>query len=219
MKISLCSFALLLLLCIVTTTLADICTIKTVDDFKTLAENAKKQDFDCDIVLENDLNLASVTTNLPLGFISDLSCIPYIGTFDGQGHTIKNLKVTGRTYSGLFCDVNGAVIKNVHIDDSCEFTGTFVGGISVNMSGSITIEHVNMSATLTVNSIGGGLLGLTERKNDLSVIIEDSLFDFLMSQYCQSLSYLFLLFSFIHGIVFFPCFFKLFYCIIAIHVF
>lgn len=62
------------------------------------------------------------------------------GNFDGQGHSIKNLKVseagsdgysswviTGVT--GLFGAIKGSIIKDVIIDESCKFNGSKSGAL------------------------------------------------------------------------------------------
>lgn len=50
---------------------------------------------------------------------------PYTGRFNGNGHTIKNLKMEGTDCVGLFGYVApGAVIKNLIIDSSCSFSGS-----------------------------------------------------------------------------------------------
>lgn len=55
------------------------------------------------------------------------------GTFDGQGHTISNLKMESSSeYIGLFGYSKGSTIMNIVIDDSCSFTGLY------NISGYLT---------------------------------------------------------------------------------
>lgn len=51
----------------------------------------------------------------------------FLGTFDGQGHKISNLKVNSSSfkYSGLFGYSNGITIKNTILDDSCYFESSF----------------------------------------------------------------------------------------------
>lgn len=45
----------------------------------------------------------------PIGTVDD----PFTGTFDGNGHVIKNLQVDGLDRIGLFGVVDGGTIKNV----------------------------------------------------------------------------------------------------------
>lgn len=60
----------------------------------------------------------------------------FAGTFDGQGHVIRNLTATTSSkYAGLFGYSKGVVIRNLVIDSSCSFTstsnftGAYVGGV------------------------------------------------------------------------------------------
>ena len=52
----------------------------------------------------------------------------FLGTFDGQGHTISNLVVNSSSrYAGLFGYSEGTTIRNVVIDSTSSITGSFVG--------------------------------------------------------------------------------------------
>ena len=60
----------------------------------------------------------------------------FTGTFNGQGHAIRNLTMTTSSkYAGLFGYSKGVVIKNLVIDSSCSFTSTsnftsaYIGGV------------------------------------------------------------------------------------------
>ena len=77
---------------------------------------------------------------------------PFKGTFDGQGHVIRNLHITGENYAGLFSIVTGGtIIKNFTFDSSCSISGNayvaIVGGS--NGSGTVTIERVGNEANIT----------------------------------------------------------------------
>ncbi len=54
----------------------------------------------------------------------------FTGTFDGNGHTIKGMYVTGKNdYSGLFGVSRNAVFKDITIIDSYVDGGSYTGGI------------------------------------------------------------------------------------------
>lgn len=61
------------------------------------------------------------------------SSYPFKGTFDGQNHTVSNLKCTTSRFAGLFGNLNGAV-KGVTVSGSVSFALTdnsgFLGGIA-----------------------------------------------------------------------------------------
>ena len=85
----------------------------------------------------------------------------YSGTFDGQGHTISGLYVSGESHRvGLIGKVNGsATIKNLGIVDSYfNSSGNFLGSIvgDVNLQSSVTLANVYSTSTVKgVNWIGG----------------------------------------------------------------
>ena len=85
----------------------------------------------------------------------------YSGTFDGQGHTISGLYVSGSSgFVGLIGTVSGsATIKNLGIVDSYfNSSGNFLGSIvgDVDLQSSVTLANVYSTSTVKgVNWIGG----------------------------------------------------------------
>ena len=62
----------------------------------------------------------------------------FLGTFDGQGHTITNLTIKSDSkYTGLFGYSSGISIKNVVVDSSCSVTSPFSSSTSVYIGGVI----------------------------------------------------------------------------------
>ncbi len=93
----------------------------------------------------------------PIGSTSNL----YKGTFDGQGHTIKNLVIsTGADYTGLFgCVGEGFVAKNFIVDKNSYISGNafvaVVGGS--NGAGDVRMEQIGMEGRVvgTAQNAGG----------------------------------------------------------------
>ena len=91
----------------------------------------------------------------------------YNGTFDGQGHRIKNMIIDATSsYQGFFGCIRGAtVIRNLIIDSSCSVTGTdYVGGIAgaVQTDGGapLVIENCINEATITATTkSASGIIG------------------------------------------------------------
>lgn len=92
----------------------------------------------------------------------------YRGIFDGQGHTIKGLKVNTDKAAGLFGYVdNGAEICNVIIDKNSEIVssgdegaGAIVGQINfVRKWGNAIIENCGSHANVTATNHAGGIVG------------------------------------------------------------
>ena len=111
--------------------------------------------------LEADLDLSSINSSLePIGN----AMYPYVGCFDGQGHTISNLTMELSTnYVGLFGVVSGGVtIKNFVLDKTCSIKGgAFVGIIGgSNGSGTVTMECLGNEGSVTaINQNAGGIYG------------------------------------------------------------
>lgn len=107
--------------------------------------------------LENDIDLSDV----------EFQVIPeFNGTLDGQGHSIKNLKIKAKQdYIGLFGKCNGT-IKNLNLENidiivpesAKEFK--YVGGIT-GYSESGYFENIKVSGTIEANktSYVGGVAG------------------------------------------------------------
>lgn len=88
------------------------------------------------VYLAEDLDLSEITDMAPIGSGGNY----FSGTFNGMGHTIRNLVIdasdtSGNVYIGLFGLVKGACIKNVVLGDGCSFvyqgdsTEAYVGAV------------------------------------------------------------------------------------------
>ena len=98
-----------------------------------------------------------------------ISWSPYF-TFDGQGHVIKNLKVTGNDdYVGFIYSANGATIRNLVVDSSCsvnssssKFVGGIIGYCGASSNNCIIENSINMATVASTkgsDSKVGGIIG------------------------------------------------------------
>jgi hypothetical protein len=96
----------------------------------------------------------------------------FFGTFDGQGHTIRNFNINGidTSYSegnsaGLFVYTNSATIKNLHIEGGTVSGYNGVGGL-IGWAEDTDVENVTSSMTIEGqgNDIGG-LIGGYQTNN------------------------------------------------------
>jgi len=110
-------------------------------------------------VLEKDIDLSQWCANngdwIPIGDTSK----SFKGTFDGNGHTISNLKIDAPTksYQGLFAKANGAEIKNVGIEN-CSVKGMSYVSALVADANSCLVKNCHVSGNLTgegTNNVGG----------------------------------------------------------------
>ena len=106
--------------------------IRNAEDLKLLAENVNSgvtyKDKHFQLTVDIDLNNEPWT---PIG----KSGLPFQGTFDGNGHQITKLKITGGSYAGLFGNVWGATIQNCNVTgeiNGYNYTGGIVGSANVN---------------------------------------------------------------------------------------
>lgn len=113
-------------------------------------------------VLLNDIDMKGQPTWQPIGTESS----PFSGTFDGQGHAIKNIAIkTGKSYSGLFGNTSGATVKDFSIGGTITVSeGSGEHGVVGYASGT-TITDVYSSLNITVSNANadtkhiGGIAG------------------------------------------------------------
>ena len=77
---------------------------------------------------------------------------PFVGVFDGRGHSISNLRVSGKDTCGVFGAVSGrARIRDFVLDASCSISGgSYVGLVGASVEGgAVTIERVGNEAPVT----------------------------------------------------------------------
>ncbi|MCE5341694.1 MAG: hypothetical protein LLF92_11310 [Planctomycetaceae bacterium] len=145
-----------------TGTVRDPYLIATVADMNTFGAQSDK--WNKYFQLANDINMAGYTgTQFK---IVGTSSVPFIGVFDGNGHTIKNLNYTNAAptnYAGLFGYTSGATIKNVVIENvNIDANSMYVGGlVGYQYYGTITNCHITgaVSSTGAATSYVGGLVG------------------------------------------------------------
>ena len=100
----------------------------------------------------------------PIGNFTEGNQIYYEGTFDGNGHTISGLNVTGDfQYAGLFGVVTGGTIKNLTVagNVSPSIIQCGAGGIVGRASDAAKIENCSNHCSVTGrnSSIIGGISG------------------------------------------------------------
>lgn len=142
-------------------------SITTVAEFKNMAN-----DRDAYYKLEADLDFSDSADGLSI-FTSETTA--FIGSFDGNGHTISNITLSAKTYSGIFGYAKDATIKNVNLQNISLKVTTSVrqAGALVGLMRNTTVEDVSLDGfTLTTSSDNattstsdlniGSLVGLTD---------------------------------------------------------
>ncbi len=102
--------------------------------------------------LDDNIDLAGTTWSG--AFIPE----QFLGVFDGNGHTISNLSITGSNYLGLFSYLYGSVddldLQNISIVG----TGSYLGGLC-GYNNSCTISNCYVTGSVSGDDILGGLCG------------------------------------------------------------
>ncbi|MBQ7347983.1 MAG: hypothetical protein IJW55_08500 [Clostridia bacterium] len=132
------------------------------------------------VYLANDIDMTDVTNWTPIGnndggVWGNNSTPAFQGTFDGQGHAIKNLKVSSSAASNFVCvaifgKLYNGTIKNLVIHDTCSFE--YTGGWNTARTAALVafmfnsnsvvnkIYNVQNNAAVTANAGHvGGLIG------------------------------------------------------------
>ena len=129
----------------------DLCTFSQI-----VNENGET---DAKAVLAADIDMTDFNDDFqPIGLSNGL----FAGSFDGQGHTIRNLHVSGTDAVGLFGYVGACTLSNVVFDETCSAEGNSNVGMLVGYarSGVVNISGIENHASVTASEgIAGGIVG------------------------------------------------------------
>lgn len=158
------------------------------------------------VFLDSDIDFTGILFE-PIGK-DGTNC--FLGTFDGQGHTISNLKVNyASDYTGLFGHSTGLTIRNVVVDNSCSFStsqlsgeinvGSIIGSCVSSTMGCVIENTVNMANTTFEGAANffsrqGGIIGYFKASQFSSYLRN-------CANYGSVIHHWYLVFSFVGGIV------------------
>ena len=131
-------------------------TVNNEKGLKNLAELVNNGETNINITLNTDLNLTDMKWT-PIGTESQ----PYTGTFDGNGKTIRGLKIdkSGTDDVGLIgCLGSGGKVQNVTLTNISVSGANCVGGIAGQNYG--TVENCSVNGTVTGQNPTGGIVGI-----------------------------------------------------------
>ena len=138
-------------------------TVTTAEGLKNIAELVNEEwKSDINITLTDDIDLTGIDWT-PIGIDYNHR---YTGTFDGGGHTITGLTVTGSDqYVGLFGHIgSGGKVKDVTLEDvkiESNHSSGYVGGVAGWSFGG-KIENCSVSGSVSgsgMNGNAGGVVG------------------------------------------------------------
>ena len=134
-------------------------TVTSAEGLKNIAKLVNEEwKSDINITLTADINLSGIDWT-PIGIDYNHQ---YTGPFNGGGHTITGLTVTGSDqYAGLFGYIgSGGTVKNVVLKDvQIESDNQYgcVGGVAGNSDGNI--ENCSVSGSVSSRHTAGGVVG------------------------------------------------------------
>ena len=153
--------------------------ISNASDLVAFANRVNNGEGHLDAVLTADIDMSGITDFPGIG--NDGSNLKrYHATFDGQGHRIKNLHMTGADIALFPVTSDNTVIKNLIIDASCSFKGTgrnaaFVSACNWDEWGSRKVEFYNCGNEAEVEGTAnncGGLLGCNY-DGDIAIVMKN----------------------------------------------
>ena len=129
----------------------DLCTFSQIVN--------EKEETDAQAALVTDIDMTDYNDEFqPIG----LPKMRFVGTFDGKGHTIRNLHLSGTEGVGLFGYVSGCTLKDIVFDESCSAEGTTCVGMLVGytQNGTVNVSGVENCGSVTASEgIAGGIIG------------------------------------------------------------
>lgn len=134
-------------------------TVTSAEGLKAVADIANNGNLGINITLTENINLTDMDW-APIGIDYNHQ---YTGTFNGGGHTITGLTVTGSNeYAGLFGRIgSGGTVKNVVLEGvqiTSDNSLGYAGGIA-GWSFKGKIENSSVSGSVSGNSIAGAVVG------------------------------------------------------------
>ena len=152
----------------------EITSLQDLKDFRDAVNsgNLYKGSSNQMVTLTIDLDLSSIDNWTPIG----TSVYPFFGIFDGGGHVIKNLNVSGSSnYNGLFGYAQKATIYNMHLQNPTvsgpDYVGTVVGYVDEDSHITDILVTSNCSGNdgYTAKATNGSVGGIVGRANNATI--------------------------------------------------
>ena len=186
------SFLLSLLLLLGGSVFCDELRISTADEFIKISNdvNSGMNYKGTTVILDSDIDFDGKTfepigiSNMPTHIIEINTTSLFLGTIDGQGHTIRNLLMdSSSNYIGLIGFSRGTVVKNIVIDSSCSITSSF-NSSNMFYIGSIIGYCTSLNNSCIIeNAVNMGEVSFKENRSDNSLNIGGFVGSLSYSQY------------------------------------
>ena len=144
-------------------TVEDPYQIGSVSDFNNAAINLTETSSSKIYSLINDIDFSGKKV-----YSFGLETIPFTGTFEGNGNTLKNIKIDlGTDYVGIF-GYNTGTIRGFNVENIIVKGNNYVGGIAGYNNG--RIEAISITGNISGNSEVGGIAGRNGSVNTKGII-------------------------------------------------
>lgn len=126
--------------------------------------------------LTNDIDMSGILKFTPISAGTNMTAAvasSFSGTFDGNGHIIKNITISYQTYgatNAIFGLLSGGTVKNLGVENITVNAGSSgrlcIGGIAGSLNSNVTIEEcyvrgMNVTSTSSDATYTGGIAGRT----------------------------------------------------------
>ncbi len=101
----------------------------------------------------------------------------FTGKLDGNGYTVKGLKINGTAKAGLFGTVDGAKIVNIYFEDAVvNASNDYAGVLAAQITGNTTIKAVNFKncSVISTGNYAGIAAGETDGIKLYGISVENS---------------------------------------------
>jgi hypothetical protein len=160
------TFVLLITICVsLTAQVGEQIEIANAADLQKIG-NDEAYPLNGNYVLTADIDLAHIEDWIPIGAlsVSDGSPRNFNGVLNGNGYSIKNLKITTSTnFKGLFGRLYHATVQDLDLVNVNIVGMAPTGGVTGAMIGESIIERVSVSGNIIGDSQIGGIVGRIAR--------------------------------------------------------
>jgi uncharacterized protein YjdB len=145
--------------------------IDSASDFCTFSQLVNESgETNAKAVLLNDIDMKDYNQDFqPVGTSMNI----FAGSFDGKGHTIRNLNISGRDAVGLFGHVGNCSLSNIVFDATCKVKGENYVGMLAGYAhdASVTVSGVENHGSVTAtDNMAGALIGSGNEKAIVNVL-------------------------------------------------
>lgn len=144
--------------------------IYTATDLITYIHKVKNGEPSANAILMADIDMSKQNERFE---VLGTTAVPYCGQFDGRGHTISNLHVSGEDYVSFFGYVGaGCKVKNLFFDETCSFEGrdyvsAFVG---YARTGALEFSACGNNASVKASGVyAAGFVAYSTRLNSTTI--------------------------------------------------